>query len=1011
MSVLLNELKVNPPGTDDYYEYIELKGLANEALTNLYLVAIDGDLGDRGKAKYVLSLGSQTLGSNGFAIVQNGGYTVPAATRVITDTRLSGSGALENGSNSFLLINSSISINQSTDYDINDDGILELPTGATIVDAVGWSDGDSGDLVYGGVSLTQSSGTPDAATRFQTNNTANSAAAWYNGDLSGTTANSLTYDLATVSANFPTGGALSPGNLSFPNLAPTISVIAPLSGVIGDSTNPGVSFTVSDAETNASALTVTATSNNGTVVSNGNITVTAGTGGNRTLNLNPLGVGYADITVTVSDGSATTQTILKYAASAGGGGNTRFHTGASDASTAIALDSNIMLVADDEDQKLRLYDRNNSGLPINQFDFTSSLGLTDISGGVPREVDIEGSTRVGNRIFWIGSHSNSGTGGSLRPNRNRIFATDISGSGTSTTLSYVGRYDNLRTDLINWDSNNIHGKGANYYGLAASAAVGKIPEASDSSGFNIEGLAMAPGSTTTAYVSFRAPIEPTSVRTNALIVPVTNFDTLAMSSGAAGSATFGAPIELDLGGRGIRSIEGNGNGFLIVAGAAFSPAGEAPNDFRLYTWSGDPSDAPQMRDTNLTGMNPEGIVELPSGSINASNQIQLISDNGDNVWYNDGIAAKDLTEDNFQKFRSDWVTLGNIVASPLINEVNVNPPGTDSNYEYIELKGLAKQSLANLYLVAVSGNNGERGLAKFVKNLNSQSFGSNGLLAIQNGGYTVPTGTTVVTDTRLSGMGFLDNATNSFLLINSPTALTENTDYDSDNDGVLELPTGAKIMDAVGWSDGDSGDLVYGGVSLTQSSGTPDAATRLPTNSTPNSAAAWYNGDLSGSANSVTYSSSQVSSNFPTGGALTPGDVNVPNTSGTSSNDTLTGNSQNNVLVGRAGNDVLQGLGGNDFLDGGDGNDTLYGNQGADSLIGGAGVDKFVLAAGEGTDYIYDFVDGTDLIGLANGLTFNQLEITQDGTATRISLASNHQILGFLLGIQVSASGAADFTS
>lgn len=79
-------------------------------------------------------------------------------------------------------------------------------------------------------------------------------------------------------------------------------------------------------------------------------------------------------------------------------------------------------------------------------------------------------------------------------------------------------------------------------------------------------------------------------------------------------------------------------------------------------------------------------------------------------------------------------------------------------------------------------------------------------------------------------------------------------------------------------------------------------------------------------------------------------------------------------------------------------------------MIGGAGVDKFELAAGVGSDFIYDFVDGTDAIALTNGLTFNQLEIVQDGSDTRISLASNDQILALLRGIQTSAIASADFT-
>ena len=110
------------------------------------------------------------------------------------------------------------------------------------------------------------------------------------------------------------------------------------------------------------------------------------------------------------------------------------------------------------------------------------------------------------------SNSNSGD---VDPERSTLFATDIVGSGASTTLTYVGSYLGLRNDLIAWDKAN-----GNALGLASSAASGQDPKTS--SGFNVEGLEFAPGSTTTAYLAFRAPLESTSTRTKALVVPITN---------------------------------------------------------------------------------------------------------------------------------------------------------------------------------------------------------------------------------------------------------------------------------------------------------------------------------------------------------------------------------------------------------------------------------------------------------------------------------------------------------
>ncbi|WP_293338152.1 CARDB domain-containing protein [Microcoleus sp. CAWBG58] len=469
-----------------------------------------------------------------------------------------------------------------------------------------------------------------------------------------------------------------------PSAASTFLTVPTLSGVINDPTDPaknfGVNFTLADAETAVGNLTLTATSSNTAVVPNANLTI-SGTGASRNLKINPVGVGFADLTVTVSDGTSTTSTVLKYAASAASGNPTtsRFLTGTSDASTAIAIDSNYMVVADDEDQTIRLYDRANSGLPVKTFNFTNSLGLTDISGGIPREIDIEASTRAGNKIYWLASHSNA-SGGNLRPNRYRLFATDISGSGATTNLTFAGKYDNLRNDLIAWGNTN----GFNF---TASAAAGKIPEATTLDGFNIEGLTLAPNGTT-AYVAFRAPQVPTSDRTKALIAPITNFTELVTAT--ATSAMIGAPIQLDLGGRGIRSIDRNANNeYLIVAGPADSATGTAPKDFRLYTWTGNPADAPQVRSANLTALNAggsfESIVEVPSNLTNSS-QIQLLVDNGDNIWYGNNVISKDLPQDNFQKFRSDIVTLGsspvrirNIQGashtSPLATQTVSNVPG------------------------------------------------------------------------------------------------------------------------------------------------------------------------------------------------------------------------------------------------------------------------------------------------------------------------------------------------
>ncbi|MEP6881142.1 MAG: DUF3616 domain-containing protein, partial [Dokdonella sp.] len=406
----------------------------------------------------------------------------------------------------------------------------------------------------------------------------------------------------------------------------------------------------------ASGLSIGTSSSNAAVVDPCGL-ILSGRGAARQLRIVAYAVGYSTITVSASDPLGNTGTyVIHYAASAAAAnpGAARFHTGASDASATVALDSETMIVADDETNALRVYARHVSGLPFNGFDFSGQLALPDPDNP---EIDIEGAARVGDRLFWTGSFSNS-KHFHVRPNRHRVFATDLSGSGVNASLSYVGRYDGLLEDLLAWDQSNGHGRGADALGLAASSAEGV--DSKTPAGFNIEALGIAPDNST-AYFGFRAPQLPTGNRHLALIIPVSNFDALVTGAAPAslpsGSATIGAPIFLDLGGRGIRSIDRNAAGqFLITAGPAGDATGTAPFDFRLFAWTGQPADAPidlgvDLASLDVNGGSFESIAEVPANLGNGS-IVQFLFDNGDSVWYGDGIAAKDLSESRLRKAAS-----------------------------------------------------------------------------------------------------------------------------------------------------------------------------------------------------------------------------------------------------------------------------------------------------------------------------------------------------------------------
>ncbi|MFJ9647931.1 hypothetical protein [Streptomyces sp. NPDC101206] len=425
---------------------------------------------------------------------------------------------------------------------------------------------------------------------------------------------------------------------------PTIALSASyLSGAVGAVGDPVVDVTVGQSGADASALTVSATaSSKASVAGTGDVTVT-GTGAVRRLAVAARGRGYTDLTVKVVGlgGKSATRT-LSYAASAAvrNPADARYFTGSADASAAVEVGGGYAVVADDESNVLRLYDRSRSGAPVRTWDFGSQLGVT-------KEVDIEGGTLVGDTIYWTGSLGNNKDGEYKAP-RNTVFTTKLTGSGSAAQLTYGRSYKKLRDDLVSWDTAN-----GNRYGFAAGTAAGQAPKQID--GFNVEGLEFAPGSTTTAYLGFRAPLAPAVPGGKALLVPVTNFDEV-LASGA--KAVFGAGVELDLGGLSVRDVKKNAAGqYLILAGSWAADDNSDP--YALYQWDGVPGHAPVKR-ADLPTTDPggwEAVVAVPDLSVPGA-RVQLVTDSGSADLYGDGVEAKDLAHPEWKKARAAWFTLG-----------------------------------------------------------------------------------------------------------------------------------------------------------------------------------------------------------------------------------------------------------------------------------------------------------------------------------------------------------------
>jgi hypothetical protein len=304
---------------------------------------------------------------------------------------------------------------------------------------------------------------------------------------------------------------------------------------------------------------------------------------------------------------------LACAGSAWGQGPVTSYRGLFDASAAVALGADHFVVADDERNTLVVYRRG-------QPDAMDALDVSGFLGTQPdKESDIEGAATIGQRTYWVTSHGRNSEG-KRQERRLRFFATEVVG-GAPFKLVTVGKaYSGLLDDLLAAPS------------LAAfklAEATGKAPEAKD--GLNIEGLAAMPNGR--LLIGFRNPIPDH----RALLVPLENPNEV-IDHGAR--ARFGQAIQLDLGRRGIRSMEWVDSSYLIVAGP---PADKGT--FALYRWSGDPGQtAVLVKGVDFKGLHPEAMFAVPGAQ-----GVQVLSDDGQRK--HRGVACKVLPR-GWQGFRS-----------------------------------------------------------------------------------------------------------------------------------------------------------------------------------------------------------------------------------------------------------------------------------------------------------------------------------------------------------------------
>lgn len=330
----------------------------------------------------------------------------------------------------------------------------------------------------------------------------------------------------------------------------------------------------------------------------------------------------------------------------------------SNASAAVAVDEQTFIVADDENNVLRVY-RTDGRQAVSHFDLTRFL---KVAGEFP-EVDIEAATRVGNRVYWVASHGRN-RNGKWRPNRHRFFATELTVVGAEVTIRPVGRPctelgealagdQALRTlcpDIV--ASVRPDGPGAE----------GRKSLASKKRGVNIEALC-AGRDGKTLYIGLRNPRARAEggSESRAVVMPLLNAPQVIDQ---ARSPVLGKPLLWDLGDLGLRGMEYSPrhDSYYVIAGPH-----DGRSEWVLYRWSGAPDAQPvpvHRMTPDQRSLTPEALIAFKD-----TDKLLLLSDDGsllvrvsgaaeclDGQYRSDGTCPNKYLRDESKKtFRGLWL--------------------------------------------------------------------------------------------------------------------------------------------------------------------------------------------------------------------------------------------------------------------------------------------------------------------------------------------------------------------
>ncbi len=920
-SVLINEVHINPPGGDDEgHQYVEVISLNDETkapeaqvLGNLTLLFLDSNGGSVGEVRESLSLQGLETGTNGILLIGIGfdtavPWTIPSETKTADFAKLkgaNGSGDIgPKGGLSVLLVEGFTGSN-GQDLDGVDDGDLGQEPWTRIRDSIGYGDAPYETRLFLDV-------VPDNLSRSADNTTQNTTRAWYGGALLDTEG------LLSLSFEEPFGpftGTATPGA---PNQGPPAENPIRINEVL---VNPGgedgnnefielISTTGGITSTAGLWLLVLDSQSDGGVVGevleawdlSGQTTGTNGllvVGDDYTRSMNP----WKDI---ISKDSA----IFDPAGMGAGdiGGNDGFTLLLVSGFTGKARDS----LGNGDD-----VDTNDDGM-IDAFPW-------DTSGGENGILDSVGFSE-------------------LSPLDNSIVQQTLAPADVTPQVADGFHPDSVVRDPGDmtanagtaWQGGNVGGNSGTgvaynpdrFFGAFRSQVTPGLPnlaEASPQSLILINEVHLDPVADPDLNFEYVELLSPTRTYTplqnlSLLLVDVSGvskgivrnvLDLRGLTTGSNGllllgdsyseTSPYGAPMRTHLEdppGLDFNDIGPNGNFAMLLVDGFTSAEGVDldENDdgmFDVAPWTAvmdavgfgeELLQTENIANLNEVGFTPDTLSRIPSA--HTPNSVAAWS--GARL---EGEANTSLAYGEFFGPFQGQATPGQanaaapiLEASLLINEVHINPPGDDDNYEFIEILSTSggRQSTHDHTLVLVENAGDGGGDILEFWNLDGMATGSNGLLLLGNG-YSPGTlaywdrslfpdlvpevphsaalngQVTAVGDPLDLGNENL-GPNNSFVLLLVKKFRGEvGQDLDEDNDGVFDaqaLPWAVDsgtngILDAISILDYSSATMTFDGLAyveamLGQETYVPDTVARRVGQHQPIDLAAWFGGSLAG---------------------------------------------------------------------------------------------------------------------------------------------------------------------